>query len=75
MVHVRLPDRSTRGVPAWMFDPGICAGIRWSENPLIDVSALVQLSRMLDSTSPGERNMGHEPTTIRKQESEANSKA
>lgn len=28
MVYVRLADRSTRGVPAWMFDPAVCSGVK-----------------------------------------------
>jgi hypothetical protein len=28
MVYVRLADQSTRGVPAWMFDPVVCAGVK-----------------------------------------------
>ncbi len=74
MVYVRLPDHSTRGVPAWMFDPGVCAGIRSHDEPLIDVRALVRLSHLLDPAQPSKRNLGDEPTTAREQDREADSK-
>lgn len=36
-----------RGVPAWMFDPVICSGIRLEESPLIECGALNALALML----------------------------
>ena len=34
LVYVRLPNRTTRGVPAWMFDETICARVRCAERPI-----------------------------------------
>jgi hypothetical protein len=48
MVYVRLADRSTRGVPAWMFDPEVCSGVRLAEEPLVDCGALLELACLLD---------------------------
>ena len=49
MVYVRLADRSTRGVPAWMFDPVACSGVRLADEPVIACEALARLARLLDS--------------------------
>lgn len=68
MVYIRLPDQSTRGVPAWMFDPGICAVVRLADKPLIDAHALMSLGQLLDSARPAEGNLGHEPTTVKEQD-------
>ncbi len=51
MVYVRLIDSSTRGVPAWMFDPVICAGVRDSELPAIAAEALLRLVDLLHSAA------------------------
>ncbi|MEZ5324128.1 MAG: hypothetical protein R3F19_03590 [Verrucomicrobiales bacterium] len=75
LVYVRLPDHSTRGVPAWMFDPGICAGIRSGNEPLIDTHALLRLAHLLDSAHPGGRTVRHERTTVRKQDRDTHRKA
>lgn len=47
MVYVRLADRSTRGVPAWMFDPVVCSELKAADEPLIETAALVGLSVLL----------------------------
>ena len=47
MVYVRLADRSTRGVPAWMFDPAVCSTVRVAETPLIGCGALADLAALL----------------------------
>lgn len=53
LVYVLLKDRSTRGIPAWMFDEAICASVRLSEAPTIDCSALVKLADLLESWKGG----------------------
>ena len=63
MIYVRLPDKSTKGVPAWMFDPGVCAGVRLEEMPVIDCRALVALSRLLDRRGTEGRSVPHDQTT------------
>ena len=47
MVYVRLADRSTRGAPAWMFDPVVCSGVRLAGTPLIACGALTGLAVLL----------------------------
>ena len=47
MVYVRLADKSTRGVPAWMFDPVVCSTVRLAETPLIECGALAGLAVLL----------------------------
>ena len=69
LVYVRLPDRSTRGVPAWMFDEAICATIRTTDRPVIDSGALLRLARLLDSQRGGERSAGYEPAAALPQNS------
>ena len=62
LVYVRLPDKTTKGVPAWMFDPAVCAGVRLAERPLIDCHALLRLARLLDSLASEEPTGGRETT-------------
>ena len=59
MVYVRLADRSTRGVPAWMFDPVVCSGVKAADEPLIECAALVELSVLLAQHEANARNSGH----------------
>ena len=61
-VYIRLPNHRTHGVPAWMFDEAICAGIRSAEKPAIACPALLKLARLLDSWKPVERSAAHEDT-------------
>lgn len=62
MVCLRLPDQSTRGVPAWMFDPVVCSGVKAADKPLIECAALVELSVLLTDHQTNARTGGHEPT-------------
>ena len=62
MVYVRLADRSTRGVPAWMFDPVVCSGVRAADEPLIECAALIGLSVLLAQHEANARTGGHGPT-------------
>jgi hypothetical protein len=62
MVYVRLADQSTRGVPAWMFDPVVCASVKAADEPLIECAALVELSVLLEQHSENVRTGGHGPT-------------
>ena len=63
MIYIRLPDKSSKGVPAWMFDPAICGGVRLEEEPVIDCGALSRLAQWLDSVGVGAPTAEHEPTT------------
>jgi hypothetical protein len=60
MVYVRLADRSTRGVPAWMFDPVVCSTVRLAETPLIECGALAGLAVLLAHHREIARTGGHE---------------
>lgn len=60
MVYVRLADQSTRGVPAWMFDPVVCAGVKLAETPLIEYAALIALAELLAQQSGNGRIGGRE---------------
>lgn len=68
MVYVRLADNTTRGVPAWMFDPVVCAGVRAADEPVIECRALLDLARLVDIALEGRATVGDEPTTIRNQD-------
>lgn len=48
VIYVRLPNSTTRGIPAWMFDEVLCSGIRTAEQPPIDGDALLRLAHLLD---------------------------
>lgn len=71
MIYVRLPDNSTRGVPAWMFDPAICAGVRLVDEPVIACGGLEQLSRLLDRRAADTRTGVDEPTQKQAESEEA----
>lgn len=60
LVYVKLPNNTTRGVPAWMFDEGICASVRPAEWPMIDCGALLRLAHLLDSVKSERHSAGHE---------------
>jgi len=62
-VYVRLLNHRTHGVPAWMFDEAICAGIRSAEKPTIACPALLKLAQLFDSLKRVERSEAHEDTT------------
>lgn len=47
-IFVRLPNNTTRGIPAWMFDPGRCAAMVFDHLPIIDPHALLELASLLD---------------------------
>ncbi len=64
LVYIRLPNNTTRGLPAWMFDEAICAGVRSAERPTIDCRALLRLTQLLDSLKPDAHSAGHEPSII-----------
>lgn len=48
-VVVRLPDDTWCAVPYWMLDEGFCARLVDAAAPLLSVSALRSLIRLLDS--------------------------
>ncbi len=62
MVYVRLADRSSRGVPAWMFDAVVCSGVKAAHEPLIECAALVELSILLAQHQTNARTGGHGAT-------------
>ena len=62
IVYVRLPNKTTRGVPAWMFDEIICARVRCAERPTVDCRALLSLAHLLDSAQPTPRSARRELT-------------
>ena len=48
MLVTRLPDGTRRGIPAWMFDEGICAAVRNSPYPIMEVAALLEIVKLLE---------------------------
>jgi hypothetical protein len=48
LVYIRMPNNTTRGIPAWMFDELICASVRCADRPTIDCQALLRVAQMLD---------------------------
>jgi hypothetical protein len=48
LVYVRMPNNTTRGIPAWMFDESICASVRCADRAIIDCQALLRLAQLLD---------------------------
>ena len=60
IVYVILPDRTTRGVPGWMFDEVVCSTVRLAEQPVIGGEALLRLVQLLDSFLGNRPNKGDE---------------
>jgi len=71
VVYVKLANNTTRGIPAWMFDEVICAGVRRTELPVIECDALLKLTELLDSAKGGLRSGGNESTTASTEKSTA----
>ena len=63
MMYVRLPNNTSRGIPAWMFDEAVCAGVRSENQSAIDCGALLRLCGLLDSHSGKERTAVHDSAT------------
>lgn len=67
MLVARLPDGSRRGIPAWMFDPGVCNEVRKLSRPLIETHALLEIAHLLELnnqrkiTARDERNSDNKP--------------
>jgi hypothetical protein len=62
LVYVRLPNRMTRGIPAWMFDEIICSRVQCAEQPTVDCRALLGLAHLLDSARSVPRSARREFT-------------
>jgi hypothetical protein len=62
MMYVRLPNNTSRGIPAWMFDDAVCASIRSADQPTIECGALLRLCQLLDSHLEEMRNAAHDPS-------------
>lgn len=62
-MYVRLPNNTSRGIPAWMFDEAVCASVRSADQPTIECGSLLRLCRLLDSYSGEMRNAAHDSTT------------
>jgi hypothetical protein len=55
VIYVLLPDRTTRGIPGWMFDEVVCSSVRTANQPTIDGGALIRLAQLLDLFNEGRR--------------------
>ena len=64
LVYVRMPNKATRGIPAWMFDEAICASIRCADQPIINCQALLQLTQLLDRQSESRGIERHESSIL-----------
>ena len=65
LVYVRMPNNTTRGIPAWMFDESICASVRCADRAIIDFQALLRLAQLLDLQVESRRIGGHESSIPR----------
>jgi hypothetical protein len=48
-LHVLLPDETTATLPEWMFDAAYCQAVVWQETPVLGLSALRELRRLVDA--------------------------
>ena len=60
LVYVILPDRTTRGVPGWMFDEVIASTVRLAQRPTIEMGALLRLAHLLDAFLEDQRTRDDE---------------
>src|SRR5262249_46715647 len=65
LVYIRMPNNTTRGDPAWMFDESICASVRCADRPTTDCQALLTLAQMLDPQLDGRGIERHESSVPR----------
>lgn len=65
LVYVRMPNNTTRGIPAWMFDESICASVRCADRAIIDCQALLRLAQLLDLRLENRGIEGHESSVPR----------
>lgn len=70
MPYVRLPNNTTKGIPAWMVDEAACAHIRTASDPTVDPQALLRLVALLDSVRAPEGKSTDEPAVSSEQEGE-----
>ena len=74
LIYVKLADSTTRGIPAWMFDEAICAGLHAAERATIDYRSLLRLAQLLDSVQESLRtgqDENHTGTQIKSTETTA----
>jgi hypothetical protein len=64
IVYIRLPNKTTRGIPGWMFDEVVCASVRSADRATIDCHALLRLSQLLDFQSERRRAAENESATL-----------
>src|SRR5262249_57943199 len=65
LVYVRMPNNTTRGIPAWMFDESICTSVRCADRAIIDCQALLRLAQLLDLRLKTRGIKGHESSASR----------
>jgi hypothetical protein len=66
LVYLRMPNNTTRGIPAWMFDESICASVRCADRAIIiDLQALLRLAQLLDLQLPSRGIERHESSVPR----------
>ena len=58
-----MPNQTTRGIPAWMFDEAVCARVQTADQPIIDGNALLRLAQLLDRQCQSGGIGEHESTT------------
>lgn len=71
MLTAQLPDGSRRGIPIWMFDEEICAAVRHSPHPMVEVSSLLEIVKVLAMRESDLRNADDECTSKTKQVSDS----
>ena len=65
LVYIRMPNNTTRGIPAWMFDESICASVRCADRPTTDCQALLRLAQLLDLQLESRGIERHESSVLR----------
>ena len=65
LVYIRMPNNTTRGIPAWMFDESICASVRCADRPTTNCQALLRLAQLLDLQLESRGIERHESSVLR----------
>jgi len=63
---VRLPDDTRCALPAWMLDESLCAAMVESSTPVLPLTTLRCLIRLLDLQRPADANSGHDKQPLSK---------
>lgn len=67
MLVAQLPDNTRRGIPGWMFDEAVCAAVHHSPRPMVEVTSLLEILKLLELNGSALRSARDECTSQAKE--------